>query len=198
MTKLKTLFEVPKTLIERIINNGSLLIDEDEVMERVNFEPSEVEPHVPGDKGITDHTFIVYDHRTEGEIHISKRDLYLQAGENKDYYANGDSMGDGTLEGAVYGLFALKDINHPDGCTGTVYQKDDLVAVASTDRNGDASFMAFTEAPGMIWNYKSGKIEKGRKHSRGPRTSIGTEQMRIRSKILKIMLVLIQKAIPYI
>ena len=47
LTKLKALFEVPKTLIERIIDNGSLLIDEDEVMERVNFEPSEVEPHVP-------------------------------------------------------------------------------------------------------------------------------------------------------
>ncbi len=62
----------------------------------------------------------------------------------------------------------LKDINHPDGCTGTVYQKDDLVAVASTDRNGDASFMAFTEAPGMIWNYKSGKIEKRPEAFPGP------------------------------
>lgn len=168
MTKLKALFEVPRTLIERSINNRSLLIEDEEVMERVNFEPSEVEPHVPGDKGITDHTFIVYDHRTEGEIHINKRDLYLQAGENKDYYAYGDSMGDGTMEGAVYGLYALKDINHPDGCTGTVYQKDDLVAVASTDRNGDASFMAFTEAPGMIWNYKSGKIEKRPEAFPGP------------------------------
>ena len=168
LTKLKALFEVPRTLIERNINNRSLLIDDEEVMKRVNFEPSEVETHVPGDKGITDHTFIVYDHRTEGEIHINKRDLYLQAGENKDYYAYGDSMGDGTLEGAVYGLYALKDINHPDGCTGTVYQKDDLVAVASTDRNGDASFMAFTEAPGMIWNYKSGKIEKRPEAFPGP------------------------------
>ena len=61
-------------------------------------------------------------------------------------------------EGLPSEVYALKDINHPDGCTGTVYQKDDLVAVASTDRNGDASFMAFTEAPGMIWNYKSGLI----------------------------------------
>ena len=45
------------------------------------------------------------------------------------------------LEGAVYGLFAEADLVHPDGKTGVVYQKDDLVAVASTDKNGDASFL---------------------------------------------------------
>ena len=92
-------------------------------MESGYFEPSEADPVVPGNQAITDHTFIVYNHRTEGEIHINKRDLYLQAGENNTYHAYGDSMGDGTMEGAVYGLFALQDINHPDGCTGTVYQK---------------------------------------------------------------------------
>lgn len=83
MNKLKALFEVPKTLIERSINNRYLHIDEDEVMERVNFEPSEVEPHVPGDKGITDHTFIVYDHRTEGEIHINNVIFICRLGKTK-------------------------------------------------------------------------------------------------------------------
>ena len=35
---------------------------------------------------------------------------------------------------------------------------NDLVAVTTTDKNGDASFMAFTEAPGMIYDYEEGKI----------------------------------------
>ena len=160
LARLKALFELPRSLVERNKSDKSLLNNKSESVESGYFEPSEADPVVPGNQAITDHTFIVYNHRTEGEIHINKRDLYLQAGENNTYHAYGDSMGDGTMEGAVYGLFALQDINHPDGCTGTVYQKDDLVAVASTDRNGDASFMAFTEAPGMTWNYKTGKIEK--------------------------------------
>lgn len=168
MTKLKALLELPRNLIDRSMSSQSLSNDKEDAVESGYFEPSEVDPVVPGETSITDHTFIVYDHRTEGEIHINKRDLYLQAGENSTYHAYGDSMGDGTLEGAVYGLFALKDINHPDGCTGTVYRKDDLVAVTSTDRNGDASFMAFTEAPGMSWNYKTGKIEKRPEGFQGP------------------------------
>lgn len=57
---------------------------------------------------IVDHTFTVFDHRTEGEIHINKRDLDLRASEenNTAYDAYADENGDGTLEGAVYGLFA--------------------------------------------------------------------------------------------
>ena len=49
--------------------------------------------------------------------------------------------GDGTLEGAVYGLFAAADIVHPDGRSGVIYQKDDLTAVAATDQDGNASFL---------------------------------------------------------
>ena len=33
------------------------------------------------------------------------------------------------------------------------------MAVATTDRNGDASFMAITETPGSVYNYETGKIE---------------------------------------
>ena len=62
----------------------------------------------------------IYDHRTEGEIHINKRDLDLENGANDAYDSYGDSQGDATLEGAVYGLFAAADIIHPDGKTGTV------------------------------------------------------------------------------
>lgn len=57
----------------------------------------------------------IYDHRTEGEIHINKRDLDLENGANDAYDSYGDTQGDATLEGAVYGLFAAADIIHPDG-----------------------------------------------------------------------------------
>ena len=43
----------------------------------------------------------IYDHRTEGEVHINKKDLDLKKGENESYNALGDAQGDATLEGAV-------------------------------------------------------------------------------------------------
>lgn len=100
----------------------------------------------------------IYDHRTEGELHINKRDMELEAGESDAYSSYGDTQGDGTLEGAVYGLFAATDIIHPDGKTGVVYRANNLVAVAATDKNGDASFMSNTEAPGHFYDYESGMI----------------------------------------
>lgn len=100
----------------------------------------------------------IYDHRTEGEIHMNKRDMELENGETPEYDSYGDAQGDGTLEGAVYGLFAAADIIHPDGRTGVVYQANNLVAVATTDRNGDASFLVNTEPPGCTYSYESGKI----------------------------------------
>lgn len=112
------------------------------------------------DSSIKDWTFIAFDHRIEGDIHINKKDMDLKKGEKDSYNAYGDSQGDGTLEGAVYGLFAATDIPHPDGHSGVVFQKDDLVSVATTDRNGDASFLAITQAPGYTFNYQTGAIEK--------------------------------------
>ena len=93
------------------------------------------------DKDGEGNAFRIYDHRTEGEIHINKRDMELQNGEHQNYDSYGDSQADATLEGAVYGLFAAEDLVHPDGKTGTVYKAGNLVAVASTDKNGDASFL---------------------------------------------------------
>ena len=87
--------------------------------------------------------FQVSDHRTEGEIHINKRDLELYNEDPDGSY--GKVQGDATLEGAVYGLYAARDIEHPDGKSGVVYRQDELVALATTDKNGDASFMAYTE-----------------------------------------------------
>lgn len=100
----------------------------------------------------------IYDHRTEGEFHINKKDLDLSDGETEQYGAYGDTQGDSSLEGAVYGLFAAQDLAHPDGKTGAVYKANNLVAIASTDKNGDASFLACTEAPGRSYDYVRGTV----------------------------------------
>ena len=108
-------------------------------------EESEVPPvnqsEYPADR--TGYRFTVKDHRTEGELHINKRDLELYEEDESGSY--GKSQADATLEGAVYGLYAAEDIIHPDGKTGKVFSAGDLVAVASTDKNGDASFLVITE-----------------------------------------------------
>ena len=101
----------------------------------------------------------VYDHRFEGEIHFNKFDLDLDGKQNDAYSAYDDTNGDGTLEGAVYGLFAAEDIIHPDGKTGVVFKTNELISVATTDRNGNGSFMAITEAPGTTVN-EDGNIVK--------------------------------------
>ena len=72
----------------------------------------------------TGYTFEVYDHRTEGQIHINKRDLELYRQDAVSSY--GKTQGDGTLQGAVYGLYAYDDIVHPDGYTGTVFLAGEL------------------------------------------------------------------------
>lgn len=135
------------------------------VRSQISFHPSPIariapsDPDYAGSSG-TDWTFEVYDHRTEGEVHINKRDLLLKQGESEEYDSYGDTQGDGTLEGAVYGLFAASDLIHPDGKTGVVFEKGNLVAVAATDKNGDASFMAITEAPGTLYDYNQGRTTK--------------------------------------
>ena len=132
---------------------------------------------VPGPEGNFSHcndadgeknAWRVYDHRTEGEIHINKKDMDLAAAESARFDAYGISQGDAALEGAVYGLFAAEDIMHPDGKTGTVYKANDLVAVASTDRDGNASFMVNTEPPGHSYDYAQGKSVENSWASRAP------------------------------
>lgn len=49
------------------------------------------------------------------------------------------SQGDATLEHAVYGLYAKENILHPDGVTGVLYKKDELVTRLETDAFGMAS-----------------------------------------------------------
>lgn len=125
----------------------------------VTFEQSQASVIAPGSSDTIDWTFILYDHRTEGEVHINKQDLDLNQAKSGIYESDGDTQGDSTLEGAVYGLFAANDLVHPDGKTGVVFKKDDLIAVATTDKNGDASFLAITEAPGTCFNFETGALE---------------------------------------
>lgn len=108
-------------------------------------EESEVAPIRQSDypADYTGFSYLVKDHRTEGELHINKRDLELFEKEEEDSY--GKSQADATLEGAVYGLYAAEDIIHPDGKTGAVFSAGELVAIAATDKNGDASFLVITE-----------------------------------------------------
>ena len=120
--------------------------------------PSKGDDYSFGSSGEISHTWKVFDHRTEGEIHLNKQDMDLAAKSGTDYDAYADSNGDGTLEGAVYGLFAADDIIHPDGHTGVVYAKNDLTAVATTDRDGNFSFMAYTVAPHQKFDYATGTI----------------------------------------
>lgn len=87
--------------------------------------------------------FRLMNHRTEGEIHINKQDLDLFSKEGESGY--GKAQGDATLEGAVYGLYAAEDIIHPDGKTGKLFSAGDLISIAATDKNGDASFLVITE-----------------------------------------------------
>ncbi|MEG0813810.1 MAG: SpaA isopeptide-forming pilin-related protein [Clostridium sp.] len=127
------------------------------IRDSISFQPSDVLEVIPGANDTLDWTFHVHDHRTEGMVHINKQDLDLNKGKNDRYESYGDTQGDGTLEGAVYGLFAAADLVHPDGKTGVVFQKDNLVSIATTDKNGDASFLAVTEPPGTIFDFNAGK-----------------------------------------
>lgn len=107
-------------------------------------EDSEVAPIEQGSypSGYIGYAYLVMDHRTEGELHINKRDKELFELEEDSY---GKAQADATLEGAVYGLYAAEDIRHPDGKTGVVFSAGELVSIATTDKNGDASFLTITE-----------------------------------------------------
>lgn len=133
-----------------------------------------------------DNMWRIYDHRTEGEIHFNKRDMDLANLESDEYNAYADANADGKMEGAVYGLFTRNDIVHPDGKTGVVYKKNDLVAVATTDRNGDGSFMAITEAPGTIYNYITGKTETTGWNAQAPKNlyRVGAKSQNVQPNVV--------------
>lgn len=74
------------------------------------------------------HTFV--NERVNAKISLQKKD--------KETNTN-QPQGDAALEKAVYGLYARKDIVHPDGATGVIYKAGEQVATLTTDKNGEAS-----------------------------------------------------------
>ena len=57
----------------------------------------------------------------------------------EDSETGNSAQGDAVFEGAIYGLYAREDINHPDGRSGILYKKDEQVATLTTDKEGKAS-----------------------------------------------------------
>lgn len=63
-------------------------------------------------------TVNVTEKEVKGEISVRKIDVELERYEGQ---------GDATLKGAVYGLYAAENIVHPDGHTGVIYKKDEMI-----------------------------------------------------------------------
>lgn len=57
----------------------------------------------------------------------------------EDSKTGNSAQGDAVFEGAIYGLYAREDINHPDGRSGVLYKKDEQVATLTTDKARKAS-----------------------------------------------------------
>ena len=57
----------------------------------------------------------------------------------EDSETGNSAQGDAVFEGAIYGLYAREDINHPDGRSGVLYKKNEQVATLTTDKEGKAS-----------------------------------------------------------
>ena len=73
------------------------------------------------------HTFA--NERVNATIRLQKKDKQT----NKNI-----PQGDAVLEHAVYGLYARKDILHPDKKTGTLYKAGEQVGTLTTDKEGKA------------------------------------------------------------
>ena len=68
-----------------------------------------------------------------GNVTLHKYDNEAEANyEDGSRITQGDTS---TLDGAVYGLYAAEDIYHPDGVTGRLYQKGQLVATATVGQS---------------------------------------------------------------
>lgn len=95
----------------------------------------EVEEGMKGDAiQITNHGSTFENQRTTGSIKVFKTDI------EADAYITGDvSHGTAVLDGAVYDLYAEEPIIHPDGVTGILFAKDQLVA-SGTIKDGTCIF----------------------------------------------------------
>ena len=87
------------------------------------FEPAN------GSEAKVSFSYTFTDQRATATIQLQKVDL--ETGANVP-------QGDASLEHAVYGLYARKDIVHPDQKSGVLYQAGEQVATLTTDREGKA------------------------------------------------------------
>lgn len=78
-------------------------------------------------KATFSHTF--KNKRTTAKIRVTKVDAEI---------GKQVPQGDALLKGAVYGLYARENIVHPDGVTGVLFKKNELVATLTTDDKGMA------------------------------------------------------------
>lgn len=105
--------------------------------------------------------------RKDGSI-LQKKIWTFFRGEPDKYSSYGDTEGDGTAFRGCLRSFRGGKHYHPDAevagtgptNTGIVYRKNDLVAAASTDQDGNADFLCYTVKPGMEYDYGEGKISK--------------------------------------
>ena len=75
--------------------------------------------------------YVMYDQRQTGTLNISKVDAYT--GENQ-------ALGDATLKGAVFEIYAKEDIYDPCNDGTIIYEKDTLVGTMTTDEEGNATY----------------------------------------------------------
>lgn len=70
--------------------------------------------------------FDLTNERTLGSVELIKYDTESESG---------TSQGEAALDGAVYGIYAARDIMHGDGKTGRLLRKDELAATATVGRS---------------------------------------------------------------
>ena len=71
---------------------------------------------------ITNKDSLFVNERVKGTIHVLKIDV-----EAETYVAGDSAHGDAVLDGAIYGLYARKDIMYPDGTSGVKYPAGTLI-----------------------------------------------------------------------
>lgn len=103
-------------------NEGKFYIKETGAPEGYLLDDSPMEFEMTADGQMF--SFTHKNQHVHGEVFLYKYD-----DEAEGDFAEGSriTQGDGSLEGAVYGLYAAEDITHPDGVTGVLYHAGDLV-----------------------------------------------------------------------
>lgn len=86
--------------------------------------------HLEQSKASVTFTHTFQNTRVTGQISLQKVDRETNSSQAQGY---------GSLEGAVYGLYARQNIVHPDGNTSILYKENELVEMLITDELGQAT-----------------------------------------------------------